>query len=402
MADSLIRRQKALKFFVVANNKRTGIRNGIVLRQSEDPVRPHDQTSVSLRGRWRTQPSRRNFGTWLKRLQGMVRLEKLAVFFKGFPCGSDPDLANPLKSLINAVIMRNASTLIRVCMECNSLPVYHKPGHPVLVYGKLQGLSCEYLTPAAAAACPRLVHLIVSLPVSAEVMQNLPHGTMQHLYVDPDTQEAEEVEAFVTAVSRMTQLKEIRWVHMDCDTSLINPDPLYTKLFNNMKQLEMIEVGFPSEMDGTVDAAIDRLVDNNPLLTHIDFNNASVTGASLVTLSRLTGVQVLSLRHFGTNKPEFTTDDILILLRGGSREVLQYLRLDMRSRPDQGRIEAEAKIMEQEMGCPFSVVFGGFRTLTWVCVTREAKAKEAAYEGDEEDVIDDNDEELEDAHHRYG
>ena len=64
----------------------------------------------------------------------MIRLKEVAVVFREFPCGSDPDLPNPLKSLINAVIMRNASTLITVNMQGNSLPFVHKSEHPVLVY----------------------------------------------------------------------------------------------------------------------------------------------------------------------------------------------------------------------------------------------------------------------------
>ena len=70
-----------------------------------------------------------------------------------------------------------------VHMKCISLPFDHKSQHPVLVYGKLQDLSCGKLTPAAAAACPRLVRLNVRDPISAEVMQNLPHETMQYLHV---------------------------------------------------------------------------------------------------------------------------------------------------------------------------------------------------------------------------
>ena len=157
-ADIVIRGQKALTFFVVTDNKQTEERSVIVLRQSELPVRSDEQTPVSLRGCWQTQPNDHNAGVWTKRLEGMIRLEKLAIgtdwFRSYFPIS---DLANPLKSLINAVIMRNASTLITIDMECNSLPFDHKSKHPVLVYDKLQDLICEYLTPAAAAACPRLV-----------------------------------------------------------------------------------------------------------------------------------------------------------------------------------------------------------------------------------------------------
>ena len=105
-ADSVIRGQKTLTFFVVRNNKRTGKRNSIVLRQSEyliQPVRPDDETPVSLMGCWRTQPNRRNANEWIKRLEGIGRLEKLVVVFDWFPCGPDPGLADPLKSLVNAV-----------------------------------------------------------------------------------------------------------------------------------------------------------------------------------------------------------------------------------------------------------------------------------------------------------
>ena len=129
-ADSVIRDHKTLIILVAQNNKRTTMREAIVLRQSESPVRSDDETPVSLMGCWRTQPNRRNAGEWKKRLEGMVRLEKgwpsvwLAGFHPALILGS---LANPLKSLINAVIMRNASTLTKVYMMCNSLPFDHTP-----------------------------------------------------------------------------------------------------------------------------------------------------------------------------------------------------------------------------------------------------------------------------------
>ena len=85
-------------------------------------------------------------------------------------------------------------------------------------------------------------------------------------------------------------------------------------------------------------------------------------------------MQRLSLRLSGANEPEFMTDDILTLLRGGSRQVLQSVKAHVRSRPDKGRIEAEVKIMEQEMGCTFSV----FVVESSVYIEREAKGKEAA------------------------
>ena len=55
-ADSIIRGQKVLTFFVVPDNGQTGEMDAIVLRQSEDPDQSHDTTTV----------------TWTERLQGMV------------------------------------------------------------------------------------------------------------------------------------------------------------------------------------------------------------------------------------------------------------------------------------------------------------------------------------------
>ena len=362
-----------LTFFLVVNKKRTGKRNGIVLRQSEYAVQPDFENPVSVMG-WRTQPNRRQNGVWIKRLEGFVRLEKLAVVTEWFPSGfPTPGLANPLMSLINAIIMRNASTLTTIDMGC--LQFDHKPEHAVLVYGKLQNLICEKLTPAVAAACPRLVRLRASRPVSAEVMQNLPLETMQ--YLDAHTQDPQEIGTFVAAVSRMTHLKELNLAAMTCDTSVINPKPSFIKLFSNMNLLEKIDISFLSDVQGPVDAAVDRLVRNNPRLTHIRFTDADdVTGASLVSLSCLTGVRRLFLWHFGTHM--LTVDDVLTLLRGGSREVLHSLEVYMRSRPDMGRIEAEAKVMEQEMGCTFSVLVDTDRTLCWVSIKRGRKRNSTA------------------------
>ena len=373
-ADCVIRRQKALTFFVVQTHRRTGKRDWIVLRQNVFLGPPDAQSDLTPLGCWQSQPNRRNAGIWIKRLQGFVRLEKLAVVTDWIPSGCQtPGLADPLKSLINAVIVRNASTLIAIDMKYNSLLFDHKP-EQVLVYGKLQDLDCEYLTSAAAAACPRLVHLNVRHPVSAEVMQNLSHETMQYLHVKCHTQTAQDVETVVAAVSRMTQLKDLK---LDCqtfDNRNLNSDHLLTQLFSNMKQLETIDIDLPLGRGGTVDVAIDRLVDNNPRLTHIDLHDANFSGASVISLSRLTALQRLSLRNFCTNIP--TTDGILRLLRGGSRDVLQFLELYMRSRPDKERIEAELAIMEQEVGCKSSVVVTGNSMDFSVVIKRGSGGKE--------------------------
>ena len=375
-ADLVIRSQKALTFFVVRGNRRTGKRDGIVLWQNRSPVQPDGRTPVSLMGCWRTQPNECNASVWDKRLEGFVRLEKLTV--PGWPRVDfpDPDLADPLKSLVNAVIMRNASTLTTIDMNSSSLPFDHKSKHPVLVYGKLQNFFGKKLTPAAAAACPRLVRLGVSLPVSAEVLQNLPHETMQYLHVNCDTLGSLGIEALVTAVSRMTNLKDLKLICRRFDTPIVNPDP-FTKLSSNMKQLEKINIELPTRMAGTIDGAIDRLVRNNPRLSHVQLCDANITAARLVSLSRLIGVQHLSFWYLGAKEPEFTTDDILTLLRGGSRQALHNLRLHTRSRPDEVRIYAELIAMEQDMGCTFSVVFTSYPFSHSIVIERGAKEKEA-------------------------
>ena len=176
-----------------------------------------------MRGFWRTQPDHNNRDVWLKRLEGFVQLEKVVVVCDGFPSGQIQDLATQLKSLVNAVIVRNASTLTTI--DCVLLPFDPKPepthdhNHPILVYVKPQDLSCNALSPAAATACPQLVRLKAG-PLSAVVMQNLPHATMQYLHVKCNTRRLLEVVAFMAAVSRMTHLKELKVAYLRDETGL--------------------------------------------------------------------------------------------------------------------------------------------------------------------------------------
>ena len=189
----------------------------------------------------------------------------------------------------------------------------------------------------------------LGIPAQDRGRHQSPITTMQYLIVRFAQRTLEEIEAFVAAVSQMTQLKELELEFLMFDFPIVDPEHLLTNLFSSMKHREELKICFPYKMDGTVDGAIDRLVRNNPRLAHIDISNAIVT-ASLVSFSSLTGLQSLVLWRDRTNMPEFTTDNILTLLRGGSRQVLRSVSLCPRSRPDKGRIEAEVKIMGQEMG----------------------------------------------------
>ena len=99
-----------------------------------------------------------------------------------------------------------------------------------------------------------------------------------------------------------------------------------------------------------------RLVQNCPSVRSITIHNSGMSDAGLLSLSRTTGLQQLEIViECDSSQEETTTEGILSLLRGGSRNVLRDLELSLAVSPDLEKIQAEADLIQQETGRAFLV-----------------------------------------------
>ena len=173
------------------------------------------------------------------------------------------------------VVFRNAATLTLLHTRSKLL---FDPKQPV-VFPNLRDLECNFLHPDKVAAFPRLKSLITCMGES-----------------------------------------------IGCPQRVGMHDETFDKLFSNMMELEEVCIKFAEDCDVDVDAAIETLVQNNPSVSSVFVQNAQVTDDSLYSLSRLTGLQTLLIRNCSWIY-DITTEGILSLMRGGSRNVLRELQL---------------------------------------------------------------------------
>ena len=283
--------------------------------------------------------------TWIKRLKQLVRLKEIFV-----TDNCEGHLESKLVAVVNDVVLRNSATLTLLHMRW--MPLRLNPNHAV-VFRNLRDLDCRYLVdPDRVAALPRLVKLRTS--TSIKVLQKLPAETMTSLHIDLEleTKSHVEIEQLVAACSRLMQLKSI---YLDFGYAFFQDeftdlhDGAFSKLFTNMKKLEEVDILFPMFEEVNVDAAIKTLVHNSASVSSIRMRDGRMTDASLHSLSRLTGLQLLAIRSSGRHS-DITTEGILSLLRGGSRKVLRELAMDVSVLPDFEQIRAEVQLMQQETG----------------------------------------------------
>ena len=302
---------------------------------------------------WHKKKTETDATTWIERLKHIVRLKAFYFVEEGFAYSED------LVPVVHDVVRVNASSL--KLLHMSSIPVPSDPNHTVM-YSNLQDLECSLLLdPDWVAACPRLVKLRTRTTVQA--LYKVPAETLTSLqidYLEFETGSPEEIEQLVAAFSRFTRLKclildeGLSYFYFGDQWTELH-DQALSLLFTNMKELEDVYFALPKDRMTNVDALIETLVHNNPSVRSIRMEYAQMTDASLHSLSRLTGLQSFGHGHFELQNG-ITTEGILSLLRGGSRNVLQELELKVTVlvRPDEDQIRAEGNLMQQETGSLFS------------------------------------------------
>ena len=220
------------------------------------------------------------------------------------------------------------------------------------------------MDPDQAAACPRLVKLRISTNM-VEVLQKLPADTLTSLHINDlrfENESHEELEQLVAALSRLTRLWSL---FLGCGLQDFIPvhqwtdlhDHALCNLFTNMKKLEVVGITFSQFHAANVDSVIETLGQNCPSVSWIRMMDARMTDAGLRSLSRLKELQNLEIRSFKWLSV-ITTEGIMSLLRGGSRNVMRDLKLKTSVLPDFFQIRAEVKLMREETGRRLKVEAG--------------------------------------------
>ena len=288
---------------------------------------------------------------WIERLNQLVRLKEIRLVVY------DASLCLKLLAVTYDVVLRNANTLNTLLnIDLKLLPF--NPNLPV-VFHNLKHLECGEMVIDQAAAFPRLVKL--STITSVKSLQKLPAETLTSLhidYVDLEAGSPEEIGQLAAALSRLTRLKRLILDERSLESVFRYFDPnrwtelhdrAFSKLFTIMKVLEEVDISFPVFEKVDVDAVIESLVTNCPSVRSISLVDGRMTNAGLHSLSRLTGLQNFSHGRIRFEN-EITTEGILSLLRGRSRNVLRKLKLKVSGMPDFDQIYAEGELMQQETG----------------------------------------------------
>ena len=291
----------------------------------------------------------------IKRLTQLVRLKEIFV--------PDCHFRSKLHAVVDDIVLRNAATLTLLHMRSEQMPL--DPKRPV-VFHNLRDLECSLMNTDHAAACPRLVKLRTSILVKG--LHKLPAETLTCLHIDDlflDTGSPEEIEQVIAAFARFTRLKSLVFVEVfRCFAGQWTElhDQAFSKLFTNMKELEEVEITFPEGSAVNVDSAIETLVHNNPSVRSITMHNARMTDAGLRSLSRLTGLQHLDIESL-KRRSNITTEGILSLLRGGSRNGLRDVKLSI-SDIFFSEIRAEVQLMQQETRCSLIKLEAGIHNIS--------------------------------------
>ena len=236
--------------------------------------------------------------TWIERLQQLVRLKKVSVTVNLY--------WTELLPVVKDVVLSNAATLTLLHMR-SELPF--DVNRPV-VFSNLRDLECRFIRhPDQVAALSRLEKLWTH-KITVKVLQKLPAETLTGLRIDkfyfdddePEPESSEEMEQLFAAFSRLTRLKRLILVdgfRYFPDEWTEPCDRAFGKMFTNMRELDEVDITFPEHFVVNVDAAIEKLVDNCLSVRSITMYDAVMTDASLRSLSRLTGLQLLSIRSSG-------------------------------------------------------------------------------------------------------
>lgn len=288
---------------------------------------------------------------WMERMKCFVRLEKMIV----------DTCAGCLFPVLKDVVIRNCSTLTVLQMHTEPLPFDRK--NPIS-YPNLKRLTCRGMTCIqAAAACPKLQYFRSTADVPIKALEQLPAEHMQHLNVlTPTTLKnatSEAVADYVTAVSRLTKLKGLNLKGLrqpqEQEWSEFHEQEL-GNLFISLPDLTDFRIEFRLGVIVSLDSAIEVLVQACPLVKYLELANICVSDITMQIISHMTRLLDLGTQKRGNQRnAQVTTAGIMHLLKGASRNVIEYMEMDMRSPADENLIREELLLMEQERGCVFQM-----------------------------------------------
>ena len=154
-------------------------------------------------------------------------------------------------------------------------------------------------------------------------------------------------ENVMSAISRMRNLKRLKYT----SDRRYDPHNMLSSLFDNMHHLEAVHLVVHD--DSNQDRMIATLANQNPKLTHIDFDGIRVSDAGLTSLAQLQHLTDIRISHTGHQRRRVTTAGVLTLLRGSSRYVIRNFFIDCKQRLTGSQVESEIKRMCDERFATF-------------------------------------------------
>lgn len=216
-------------------------------------------------------------------------------------------------------------------------------------YPKLERLECcDFESPDAAKACPRLKHLQSNGTMSPSALLSLRPEIIESLVANVSHMPGHEVKELVDHLLKMQKAKKLV-VRVITDTNESVAQELF-RLFRGFQDLKHFEVRAWNGIESLgADAAVAELVRLNPGIKHLDLNGFAFTEKSLNYLSRLQHLDYLSLRS--VKLPDNRPDHVLEFMRGSaSRSGLEGLVIGFKERVDCQAIIEEMRVIEREGG----------------------------------------------------
>ena len=242
------------------------------------------------------------------------------------------------EELVREFLLANADTLTFLKCE-SSLQFDH-----AVVFPNLVELDCPDVSIAGGCPFPALTHLsVASWAVTAKFLSSLPADQMLSL----DVRVFRDEENVMSAISRMGNMKRLKF-----RGDQWRDPPNRLSIFDNMYHLQEVELVI-GDCSIEQDKMIARLVNQNPMLWHVNIESVALTDASLTSLSQLQHLTDLRISR-ATN---VTTAGVLTLLRGSSRNVISMFYIDVK-RLSGCQVENEIKRMCEERRTRFHSMSG--------------------------------------------
>ena len=275
--------------------------------------------------------------------------------------------------LIREFILANSSNL-----EFLSVDFFELTFDKEVVLKNITKLEIGSIDKEMVQSLPAIRHLTLQMPATVAVLSRLPAAQMLSLDVrfafdsvayeveeeDEDGEDEKEgLDEFAAVISRMSNLKELSIFDVGTGSSNEKKDQIQapSSMSDKLHQLEKLSIitnyAHFAESRFNWDSVMFSLSQQNPNLRDICFRGIDLTSAAFASLAELQHLSHITMKHSvsendSTHQIQVMTDNILMLLRGSSRNGIHKLRTWLTD-PDIDLVTREFELMANERGTTF-------------------------------------------------